>query len=60
MAAMNMDKKHKEYESLWEEEEDGKEEQTDPLETAGETEVTVEPAALQGVRLYTIAISFLF
>lgn len=42
MAAMNMDKKHKEYESLWEEEEDGKEEQTDPLETAGETEVTVE------------------
>ncbi len=36
MAAMNMDKKHKEYESLWEEEEDGKEEQTDPLETAGE------------------------
>lgn len=42
MAVMNMDKKHKEYESLWEEEEEGKEGQTDPRETAGETEINVE------------------
>lgn len=41
MAVMNADKKHKEYDSLWEEEED-KEENPDPMETAGDTQINVE------------------
>lgn len=44
MAVMNADKKHKEYESLWEEdgEENGGQPDADPLETAGNTEISVE------------------
>ncbi len=41
MAVMNADKKHKEYDSLWAEEED-KGENPDPMETAGETQISVE------------------
>ncbi len=41
MAAMNMDKKHKDYDSLWGEEKD-KAENPDPLEMAQDTEVNVE------------------
>lgn len=41
MAVMNEDKKHKEYKSLWEEEEE-KGENPDPLEMAGDTEINVE------------------
>lgn len=41
MAAMNIDKKHKDYDSLWgEEEEPG--ENPDPMETAAESEINVE------------------
>lgn len=41
MAVLNEDKKHKEYKSLWEEEEE-KGENPDPLEMAGDTEISVE------------------
>ncbi len=41
MAAMNMDKKHKDYETLWGEEEE-KGESPDPMETAAESEINVE------------------
>lgn len=41
MAAMNMDKKHKDYESLWGDEEE-KGESPDPMETAAESEINVE------------------
>lgn len=41
MAAMNMDKKHKDYDSLWGEEED-KAPNPDPYETAQDAEVNVE------------------
>ena len=41
MAVMNADKKHKEYESLWEEEEE-KGENPDPLKMVGDTEINVE------------------
>ncbi len=41
MAAMNIDKKHKDYDSLWGEEEE-KGENTDPMETAAESEINVE------------------
>lgn len=41
MAVMNMDKKHKEYDTLWgEEEEEG--ENPDPMEMAADTEINVE------------------
>lgn len=41
MAAMNQDKKHKDYDSLWgDEEEPG--ESPDPMETAAESEINVE------------------
>lgn len=39
MAAMNMDKEHKEWDSLWGDEE--KKEYDDPMETAAETEVNI-------------------
>lgn len=42
MAVMNADKKHKEYESLWDEEEDEKNDGADSHETAAETEICVE------------------
>ncbi len=42
MAVMNADKKHKEYESLWEEKEEEKGGQPDPHETAGDTQISVE------------------
>lgn len=38
MATMNMNKKHKEWESLWEDEEE-KQEYADPMETAANTEI---------------------
>lgn len=41
MAAMNMDKKHKDYETLWGEEEE-KGESPDPMETAADSEINVE------------------
>lgn len=41
MAAMNMDKKHKDYDSLWEDEEK-KEEKPDVMEMAGNTEINVD------------------
>lgn len=41
MAAMNLDKKHKDYDSLWGDEEE-KGENPDPLEMAGDTEINVE------------------
>lgn len=40
MATMNMNKKHKEWESLWEDEEE-KQEYTDPMETAADTEMNI-------------------
>lgn len=42
MAVMNADKKHKEYESLWEEKEEEKVDQPDPHEMAGDTQINVE------------------
>jgi hypothetical protein len=41
MAVMNADKKHKEYDSLWEEKEE-KGESPDPMEIADDTEINVE------------------
>ena len=41
MAAMNMDKKHKDYDSLWGDEEE-KGENPDPMEMAADTEINVE------------------
>lgn len=41
MAVMNMDKKHKEYDSLWGDEEE-KAENPDPMEMAADTEISVE------------------
>lgn len=41
MAAMNIDKKHKDYESLWGDEEE-KGENPDPMEMAADTEINVE------------------
>ena len=41
MAVMNMDKKHKDYDSLWGEEEE-KEENPDPMEMAADSEINVE------------------
>lgn len=40
MAVMNMNKKHKEWESLWEDEEE-KQEYADPMETAADTEMNI-------------------
>lgn len=40
MAVMNMNKKHKEWESLWEDEEE-KQEYADPMETAANTEIDI-------------------
>lgn len=40
MATMNMNKKHKEWESLWEDEEE-KQEYADPMETAANTEIGI-------------------
>lgn len=40
MAVMNMNKKHKEWESLWEDEEE-KQEYPDPMETAANTEIDI-------------------
>ena len=40
MAVMNMDKKHKEWESLWEDEEE-KQEYADPMETAADAEMNI-------------------
>lgn len=40
MAAMNMNKKHKEWESLWEDEEE-KQEYADPMETAADAEMNI-------------------
>ena len=40
MATMNMNKKHKEWESLWDDEEE-KQEYTDPMETAANTEIGI-------------------
>lgn len=42
MAVMNADKKHREYESLWEEKEEGQGDRPDPHEVAGDTEISVE------------------
>ncbi|MCM1297541.1 MAG: hypothetical protein NC311_18540 [Muribaculaceae bacterium] len=43
MAVMNMDKKHKDYDSLWDDEEDESGgENPDPMEMAGDTEIQVE------------------
>lgn len=42
LAVMNENKKHKEYDSLWEEKTDEKGDRTDPHETAGDTEISVE------------------
>ena len=41
MAAMNIDKKHKDYDSLWGDEEE-KEENPDPMEMAADSEINVE------------------
>ncbi len=41
MATMNMDKKHKDYDSLWEDEEE-KGENPDPMEMAADSEINVE------------------
>lgn len=41
MAAMNIDKKHKDYDSLWQDEEE-KGENPDPMEMAADTEINVE------------------
>ncbi len=41
MAAMNMDKKHKDYDSLWDDEEE-KGENPDPMEMAADSEINVE------------------
>lgn len=41
MAAMNMDKKHKDYDSLWGDEEE-KTENPDPMEMAADSEISVE------------------
>lgn len=41
MAAMNQDKEHKEYDTMWGEEKE-KGENPDPMETAAETEISVE------------------
>lgn len=41
MAAMNMDKKHKDYDSLWGDEEE-KGENPDPMEMAADSEINVE------------------
>ena len=41
MAAMNTDKKHKDYDSLWGDEEE-KEENPDPMEMAADSEINVE------------------
>ena len=40
MAVMNMNKKHKEWESLWEDEEE-KQEYADPMETAADAEMNI-------------------
>lgn len=40
MATMNMNKKHKEWESLWDDEEE-KQEYADPMETAADTEMNI-------------------
>ena len=40
MAVMNMNKKHKEWESLWDDEEE-KQEYADPMETAADTEMNI-------------------
>ena len=40
MAVMNMNKKHKEWESLWEDEKE-KQEYADPMETAAKTEIDI-------------------
>lgn len=41
MAVMNEHKKHKEYDSLWEEEEERPGEEQDPMELAAETEIDI-------------------
>lgn len=41
MAVMNMDKKHKDYDSLWQDEEE-KGENPDPMEMAADSEINVE------------------